>query len=515
MSALRNRQTEEDSEMAEESNIEAGANSSFADEINVPKKRPHDEVEIEVESKDNEEGLEDAKKQKKRSFGKVEIVVASQENEEGSEDAVESSMQVSTNISSAEDTYVLVEAEVESKQNEGGAEEHPSSEVEAEVESKQNEGGSEERPYGEVEAEVESKQNEGGAEELPSKEVEAEIESKQNEESVENSGNSSMQASIEFEAGSQQITNVPKIQPLEPDAHKPVINMCATQDEKIPVPELSTETTTKITLTVLNHNDIMYQLRTLEIYLVKPMFRFIRKQPYLSVPMRNTQVNFLIHVFRDMTEKLVHKAVYFMDCYLSQRDILWKEMRMLATAAGLLACQFEKEGFQTSNYWIEITGNAFTERELLEKMEMIKMVLNNKLQRPTIMSFIQHIYSVASVTPNAKEDFLVKYICELTLVEGDAYTGLLPSLIASAAVALARHTLYCNTMWPEEFTDITGYNLDQIHEPFSILHRTLQGAATKSRFSMVNSKFMEAKHGKIAGIDEVIKPRGFSVRIFL
>lgn len=57
---------------------------------------------------------------------------------------------------------------------------------------------------------------------------------------------------------------------------------------------------------------------------------------------------------------------------------------------------------------------------------------------------------------------MLQYLCELTLLEGDPYLVYVPSIVASAALAVGRHCLEYEDVWSTELQQATGYTLAQL-----------------------------------------------------
>lgn len=68
-----------------------------------------------------------------------------------------------------------------------------------------------------------------------------------------------------------------------------------------------------------------------------------------------------------------------------------------------------------------------------------------------------------------------QYLCELSLLEADPYLQYMPSVIAAAAMALARHTIGL-PMWSAQLQRRTGYALEQLHDVLVCLSLTMTAA---------------------------------------
>lgn len=64
-----------------------------------------------------------------------------------------------------------------------------------------------------------------------------------------------------------------------------------------------------------------------------------------------------------------------------------------------------------------------------------------------------------------------QYLIDLALAEGDGYLGYLPSIIAAAAVAVARMNLDLS-LWTVKLQKVTGYDIEQLRSLIISLSRT-------------------------------------------
>lgn len=70
--------------------------------------------------------------------------------------------------------------------------------------------------------------------------------------------------------------------------------------------------------------------------------------------------------------------------------------------------------------------------------QIILQALNFDLMPPTSYDFVKAYCSLLQLP--SQVTCLAMYLAELTLIDGERYTSILPSLIATSAVALARLT---------------------------------------------------------------------------
>lgn len=94
---------------------------------------------------------------------------------------------------------------------------------------------------------------------------------------------------------------------------------------------------------------------------------------------------------------------------------------------------------------------------------------------------------------------VLQYIAELVLVEGDEYLRYAPSLLASAAIALARHTLGEDKIWTEQLESATDYMIQQLLPAIGLLRKLLKSAVSP-RFNHVFNKYMREDRNAVATV---------------
>ena len=77
-------------------------------------------------------------------------------------------------------------------------------------------------------------------------------------------------------------------------------------------------------------------------------------------------------------------------------------------------------------------------------------------------------------------------------IDGEAFMPFAPSIIASAAVALARHTLGLAAWEEEPMVTKTGYNVDDFKECLIRLHETFERAPEMAQ-QAVREKYKNAR----------------------
>lgn len=95
-------------------------------------------------------------------------------------------------------------------------------------------------------------------------------------------------------------------------------------------------------------------------------------------------------------------------------------------------------------------------------------------------------------------NYFLQYISELSLLEAEPTLGLLPSIIASSSIALARNNLD-EEPWSSELTDSTGYTLKELQKTIEFLN-TLFAKAAGFPQQAIQEKYKSGKYLHVATI---------------
>ena len=136
-----------------------------------------------------------------------------------------------------------------------------------------------------------------------------------------------------------------------------------------------------------------------------------------------------------------------------------------------------------------ITDDTYSKRQVLRMEQLILQCLEFDCAPPTTHFFVNHLAQLANCGP--KTTALANYLVELSLIDGEAFMAFVPSIKASAAVALARHTLGL-AAWEEAMVKKTGYNVEDFKECLIRLHETFEAAPTLPQ-QAIREKYRNAR----------------------
>ncbi|XP_039294927.1 G2/mitotic-specific cyclin-A [Nilaparvata lugens] len=231
---------------------------------------------------------------------------------------------------------------------------------------------------------------------------------------------------------------------------------------------------------------------------------YMRRQPDISYSMRSTLVDWLVEVGEEykLQNETLYLAVGFIDRFLSQMSVVRAKLQLLGTAAMFVASKYEEIYPPDVTEFVFITDDTYTTAQVLKMEHVILKVLAFDLSVPTTLAFINHLATVCQLSDKTKH--LAMFLCELSLVEGDPYLQFRQSLLASAAIACARHCLLeeergGEEVWPADLESASGYSLKQLAPCMVCLNATHAKATTSPQQAVVD-KYKVNKWHNVAEI---------------
>lgn len=206
-----------------------------------------------------------------------------------------------------------------------------------------------------------------------------------------------------------------------------------------------------------------------------PKWNYMTKQPDITFTMRSILIDWLVEVgeeYRLHTETLF-LAVNFIDRFLSFMSVQRAKLQLVGTACMFIAAKYEEIYPPEVTEFCYITDDTYTKRQVLRMEHLVLGVLNFECAVPTSHFFVNQIAQLAGCAEEALS--LAQYLTELTLLDAEAFLPFAPSLVASSAVALARHTLGL-AAWEDAMVEKTGYSVDNFKECIVRLHSTFTRA---------------------------------------
>ncbi|XP_066159276.1 G2/mitotic-specific cyclin-A-like [Euwallacea fornicatus] len=256
-------------------------------------------------------------------------------------------------------------------------------------------------------------------------------------------------------------------------------------------------------------DDIWRYLRELEVShpVAKP--KYMLKQLSLNWQSRAVLVDWLAGVAEvyKLCNETLHLSVNYIDRFLSHVAVVKGKFQLVGAAAMLLAGKMEDVYPIDIKEWAYLTGDTFTPRQIAKMEQMIVKILRFRMQPPTTSAFVQHLCQEYRL--DQKTMHLAMYISELVLLEGQDYLQHLPSKLAAASIALARHTLSQSKPWPRKFKEHCGYSFKQLSPVVQRQQQTLIESPLKEQ-QEIQTKYKSEKYNKVA----LLKPKRLVLETF-
>ncbi|KAB1204537.1 Cyclin-A2-1 [Morella rubra] len=213
--------------------------------------------------------------------------------------------------------------------------------------------------------------------------------------------------------------------------------------------------------------DIYSNMRVAELD-SRPVTDYMEKlQRDITPSMRGILIDWLVEVSEEY--KLVSDTLYItvnlIDRFLSENYIEKTRLQLLGVTCMLIASKYEEICAPGVEEFCIITDNTYMRGEVLKLESQVLNFLHFQLSVPTTKTFLRRFIQAAQAScalPSVELEFLANYLAELTLLEY-SFLKILPSLIAAAAVFLARWTLnQRDHPWNPTLECYTSYNASEL-----------------------------------------------------
>ncbi|XP_059461474.1 cyclin-A2-2 [Corylus avellana] len=214
-------------------------------------------------------------------------------------------------------------------------------------------------------------------------------------------------------------------------------------------------------------SDIHSNIRVAELD-CRPSTNYMEKvQRDITPSMRGILIDWLVEVSEEY--KLVPDTLYLtvnlIDRFLSKNYMEKTRLQLLGVTCMLIASKYEEICAPRVEEFCVITDNTYMRGEVLELERQVLNFLHFQLSVPSTKTFLRRFIQAAQASyklPSVELEFLANYLAELTLVEY-SFLKFLPSLIAAAAVFLAKWTLnQSDHPWNPTLEYYTSYKASEL-----------------------------------------------------
>ncbi|XP_062164202.1 cyclin-A2-2-like isoform X2 [Alnus glutinosa] len=249
-------------------------------------------------------------------------------------------------------------------------------------------------------------------------------------------------------------------------------------------------------------SDIHSYIRVAELD-CRPSTNYMEKlQRDITPSMRGILIDWLVEVSEEY--KLVPDTLYFtvnlIDRFLSKNYMEKTRLQLLGVTCMLIASKYEEICAPRVEEFCVITDNTYMRGEVLELERQVLNFLNFQLSVPSTKTFLRRFIQAAQASyklPSVELEFLANYLAELTLVEY-SFLKFLPSLIAAAAVFLARWTLnQTDHPWNPTLEHYTSYKASELKSIVLALE-DLQLNTSGCSLNAIREKYRQQKFKRVA-----------------
>jgi cyclin B len=237
---------------------------------------------------------------------------------------------------------------------------------------------------------------------------------------------------------------------------------------------------------------------------------YMDRQVHVNAKMRAILIDWLVDVHKKykLRPETLFLAVHLVDRYLEVQVTIQSQLQLVGVTSLMIAAKFEEIYPPQIKEFVNVTDNAYSQKDILKMEVCILKVLKFKICRPTAIHFLERYQRVNGCT-DAHRD-LAQYLLELTLVE---YKMLKypPSHLAAAAILLSNKLLRRPSWTPAavRHTKMTEPMLKECAKEMCVMFEN----AESSSLQAVRKKFSQQKHHAVAKINFTAGPSAIEAAI--
>jgi len=244
-------------------------------------------------------------------------------------------------------------------------------------------------------------------------------------------------------------------------------------------------------------DDVIQYLRSVDTKHT-PKYQYMIKQPDITYPMRAILVDWLVEVGEEykLNQETIYLAVNYIDRFLSYMSVQRAKLQLVGTACMFIAAKYEEIYPPEVGEFVYITDDTYTKKQVLRMEHLVLKVLNFDLAVPSALTFANLFCKMSE--SEERTAHLAQYLCELTLMDGETYLNVRPSVIGAACCALARHNTGA-AAWPAWMTERTGVDVEEFRECIIALNETFRKAETLPQ-QAIREKYKSEKYSRVSTI---------------
>lgn len=248
-----------------------------------------------------------------------------------------------------------------------------------------------------------------------------------------------------------------------------------------------------------------------------PFYITSKFQSHITSEMRCILVDWMMNVAMQLhtTHETIHCAVKLLDIGLEKIVMTTETFHSYGCACLLIACKLNEVKRTKAVDIAFFTDGSCTTQEICAMELKICMELGFQLQTVTSFHFMDHFLDMlllcsifrdnektadAIMRYNPKLHAMALFIIETALVL-PALVDVKDSLIAAASLYLARALIggvHDTAIWNDDLVHLTGYNVEQLTETITLLHRCHKTMSQNRHLKSVVKKYNSATYHYVA-----------------
>ncbi|XP_075244137.1 G2/mitotic-specific cyclin-A-like [Convolutriloba macropyga] len=242
-----------------------------------------------------------------------------------------------------------------------------------------------------------------------------------------------------------------------------------------------------------------------------PVPKYMRRQKEIDWEMRSTLVDWLVEVGEEfkLCNETLFLSVAYVDRFLSIMSCTRDKLQLAGVAAMFIAAKYEEIYPPTALEFVNLTDNTYNTRQLLKLEKSMLKALKFQLSQPSAHAFLNHLiksydqlFRMSDPESLLQLENLSKFICELTLLQGDPFLSFLPSQIAASSLYVAAASLKMQS-WVDGVATKSGYSLNQLEACIRYTHK-LYTIVPRLNYTAIVEKYKDERFGEVG---ELVAPR--------
>lgn len=243
-------------------------------------------------------------------------------------------------------------------------------------------------------------------------------------------------------------------------------------------------------------DEIYHYLRKAEL-IHRPKPNYMQRQSDITSNMRSILVDWLVEVADEykLHRETLFLAVDYVDRFLSVMAVQRQKLQLVGAAAMFIAAKYEEIYPPDVGEFVYITDDTYTKQQVLRMESLVLKVLSFDVAVPTANLFVERF--LKEMKADVRTISMALYLTELSLIDGDVFLHYLPSVVACAAVCLARYSLGEQDPWPHAFEDMTQYKMSDFDGCMRDLLVAFT-AAPKHAQQAIQEKYKHSKYHEVS-----------------